>query len=138
MLYNIFGDKMDCIFCKIIAGEIPAKKVYEDELVMAFLDVSPHTDGHTLIIPKKHYKDILEMDDEILKHIQCTAKKIFKLYEDKLDIKGMTLVQNNGYGQEVKHYHIHLVPRYKDDKLYFTHRKNNLSEIDDVYKKIAA
>ena len=66
MLYNIFGDKMDCIFCKIVAGEIPAKKVYEDELVMAFLDVSPHTDGHTLIIPKKHYKDILEMDDEIL------------------------------------------------------------------------
>lgn len=128
---------MDCIFCKIVSGEIPCKKIYEDDSVLAFLDITPHTTGHTLIIPKKHHTDILDMDSELLCHIGEVAKIIFNMYKEKLDIAGITLVQNNGYGQEVKHYHLHLVPRYKKDGLFFCHKKVT-EEIDEVYKKITA
>ena len=127
---------MDCIFCKIVNGEIPCKKVYEDDLVLAFLDLSPHTNGHTLIIPKEHYSNILDMNSELFKHIQEVAIKIFNLYKEKLNVDGMTLVQNNEYGQEIKHYHLHLVPRYKKDGLFFCHKKENLIDIAEVYKKI--
>lgn len=128
---------MDCIFCKIASGEIPCKKVYEDELVIAFLDLSPHTNGHTLIVPKKHHTNILDMDDELLCHIQKTSRIIFNMYKEKLNIDGMTLVQNNEYGQEIKHYHLHLVPRYKKDGLFW-HKTKNIDEIDKVYEKITA
>lgn len=128
---------MDCIFCKILSGNIPCKKIYEDESVLAFLDITPHTAGHTLIIPKEHHTDILDMDSELLCHIGEVSKIIFNMYKEKLDIVGMTLVQNNGYGQEVKHYHLHLVPRYKKDGLFFCHKKVT-EEIDEVYKKITA
>ncbi len=128
---------MDCIFCKIANGEIPCKKIYEDELVIAFLDLSPHTNGHTLIIPKKHHTNILDMDSNLLTHIQETAKKLFELYKEKLDVAGMTLVQNNEYGQEIKHYHLHLVPRYKKDGIFMCHKKDGIKDLDEVYEMIA-
>lgn len=118
---------MNCIFCKIINGDIPSYKIYEDEKIMAFLDVNPVTPGHTLIIPKEHTLDFTTIDNVILEHIINKAKDIAKLLDDKLSIDGFTLVQNNGIAQEVKHFHLHIIPKYK--------RKVILS-IEDVYNKI--
>lgn len=113
------------IFCKIINGEIPSYKLYEDEYVLAFLDISPQTNGHTLIIPKKHYLDFDDITDETLEHIKETAKYIKKLLTNKLNCDGITFVQNNGCCQEVKHYHLHLIPQYEE--------KQELKEVIDVY-----
>ena len=101
---------MNCIFCKIINGEIPCYKLYEDDLVLCFLDVNPDSDVHCLIIPKEHYLDLDHINEDILNHIMKVSKKIKKLLEDKLNIQGLTLMQNNGEAQEVKHYHLHLKP----------------------------
>lgn len=119
---------MNCIFCKIINREIPAKIIYEDDIVIAFLDVNPDSNGHTLIIPKKHYTDLADIDDKTLSHIMSTARDLKKLLEEKLNIDGLTLIQNNGAVQEVKHYHLHLKPHYNE--------KQAILPIDEVYNKI--
>ncbi|MBQ9012750.1 MAG: HIT family protein [Bacilli bacterium] len=106
----------DCIFCKIISGDIPCMKVYEDDIVLAYLDINPDSDGHTLIIPKEHYKDINDIPDKTLLHIYKTSKKIMKILEEKLGCDGFSLLQNNGSIQEVKHYHLHVKPYYKNKK----------------------
>lgn len=126
---------MNCIFCKIINKEIPSYTVYEDEIVKVFLDVNPVSNGHTLIIPKKHFTDITEIDLETLTHIQKIAKDLFTEYKEKLKCDGMTLVQNNQYGQEVKHYHLHLIPRYENDGIELI---SNLEKLDpkDVLETI--
>ncbi len=103
------------IFCKIINGEIPSKTIYEDNIVKVLLDVSPRHPGHTLIIPKKHYLDLQDIDLEVLTHIMKTAKNISKLLNTKLHPDSIILVQNNGQAQEVKHYHLHLIPEYPQD-----------------------
>lgn len=118
---------MDCVFCKIINGEIPCYKIYEDEYVLSFLDINPNSDGHTLVIPKKHYKDISDVDMDTLTHMMKCVKEIKKLLESKLDMDGITLIQNNGDVQEIKHLHIHLKPYYK---------VNKLTSVEEVYKKI--
>lgn len=104
---------MNCIFCKIIEGEIPSYTIYEDDVVKVFLDINPDSNGHMLIIPKEHILDLDDMDDFTLNHIMKIAKKMKKLLEEKLNIDGLTLIQNNGEVQEVKHYHLHLKPYYK-------------------------
>jgi histidine triad (HIT) family protein len=119
---------MDCLFCSIINKDIPSFKLYEDDFVYVFLDINPRENGHTLIIPKKHYLDMTDMDNEMIIHIFEVAKKIKKLLEEKLNIDGLTLVQNNGLSQEVKHYHLHLIPNYKSE--------NALISVEEVYKKI--
>lgn len=119
---------MDCIFCKIIEGEIPCYKVYEDELVIAFLDVNPKANGHTLIIPKQHTLDLTSIDNDTLIHIMEVARKLSKVLEEKLNITGITLVQNNGTPQEVKHFHLHLIPTYKEEQ--------PIKDIEDIHKKI--
>ena len=106
----------ECIFCKIIKGEIPSYTIYEDEIVKAFLDINPDSTGHTLIIPKKHYKDLMDIDADTLAHIMIIAKKIKTSLEEKLNIDGVTLIQNNGEVQEIKHFHLHLKPYYKINK----------------------
>lgn len=102
----------NCIFCKIINKEIPSNIIYEDDIVLAFLDISPVKCGHTLIIPKKHYKDLDEINEETLNHIMKVSKLLKKRIEEKLNPSGLQLVQNNGDLQEVKHYHLHLIPNY--------------------------
>lgn len=119
---------MDCIFCKIINKEIPAKIIYEDDIVIAFLDVNPDSNGHTLIIPKKHYTDLVDIDDNTLSHIMMIARNLKNVLEDKLNIDGLTLIQNNGNVQEVKHYHLHLKPYYN--------KKQKVLSIDEIYSKI--
>ena len=117
----------DCIFCKIIKEEIPSNIIYEDELVLAFLDIHPETVGHTLLIPKKHFQDMDDIDEETYLHIFKVAKMIKKQLIEKLHCDGITLMQNNGKPQEVKHFHLHLIPVYDDTELL---------PVDEVYKKI--
>ncbi len=114
------------IFCKIINNEIPSYKLYEDDKVLCFLDINPDTNGHALIIPKKHYTDINDIDFDVLTHIFEVAKEIKKLLEDKLHIDGLTFIQNNGDVQEVKHFHLHLKPYYN--------KMENKLEVKDVYE----
>ena len=118
---------MDCIFCKIINGEIPSKKVYEDDLLIVIMDANPDSDGHMLVIPKKHYTDFTELDDDILLHINKVANKMKDLIYKKLNAIGIKLVNNYGVVQVVKHYHLHIIPVYKETL-------NN--SIDDVYDKL--
>mgnify|MGYP003296412533 CR=1 FL=1 len=117
---------MDCIFCKIINGEIPSCTVYEDEIVKVFLDIHPEANGHMLIIPKKHILNLDDMDMDTLNHIMKIAKKMKKLLEERLHIDGLTLIQNNGVVQEVKHYHLHLKPYYIN--------KQAKKDIKDIYE----
>lgn len=127
----------DCIFCKIVGGEIPCMKVYEDDLCLAYLDINPDSDGHTLIIPKEHYKDINDIPEDTLLHIYKTAKKIMKMLEEKLGCDGFSLLQNNGIIQEVKHYHLHIKPHYKNVKTHtYTKILENISDPKEIYEKI--
>lgn len=126
----------DCIFCKIANGSIPANTVYEDELVKVFMDANPVSEGHLLIVPKHHYTDINEMPIGMLTHCMEISKKMFKGLKETLNVDGLTLTQNNEYGQEVKHYHLHLIPRYIGDNINFNH-KDNRNTIDDVFKKLS-
>lgn len=116
---------MDCVFCKIINGDIPSYTIYEDNIVKAFLDINPDSDGHILIIPKVHIKDIDDMDENTFTKMLEITKKLKKLLEEKLQINGLTLVQNNGDVQEVKHFHIHLKPFYKN--------KKGISSVEEIY-----
>ena len=126
---------MDCIFCKIIKNEMPSYKIYEDDVVLVMMDIDPTTDGHLLIIPKKHYVNLSDIDLDTLNHIYKIAKDMYILLKEKLNIDGLTLTQNNDYGQEVKHYHLHLVPRYKNDGIHFSKRIET-SSIEKIYNKI--
>ena len=127
---------MDCLFCKIIEGSIPSKTIYEDELVKVFLDINPNTNGHCLIIPKKHIVTVKEVDSILTTHILEVEKKIYDLLKEKLNIKGLTIVQNNELGQEVKHYHVHLIPRYEDDNWNINFNQESLKDTDEVYQEI--
>ncbi len=120
---------MDCIFCKIINGEIPSYKVYEDETVLAFLDINPASNGHTLIIPKNHFVDSMDIDSDTVMHIFKVGLKVKKLLEEKLKCTGITFSQNNGDVEEVKHFHLHVVPHYENNV-----EIKNPSEIYDIIK----
>ena len=125
---------MDCIFCKIANGEIPSFKVYEDDIVLAFLDINPDSDGHTLIIPKKHFTDLDDIDSDTLAEIFKAAKLIKKMLEEKLGCEGIVLQQNNGFVQEIKHYHLHLKPYYKN-KISIEMIKHNelIKDVKEIY-----
>ena len=103
----------DCIFCKIAQGEIPSFKVYEDDRVLAFEDINPISEGHTLIIPKKHAQNLWEIPEEDLTAIHLASKKIIQAIKDVLNPTGVAVLQLNGRGvnQVVMHYHLHLMPR---------------------------
>ena len=115
------------VFCKIIEGEIPSYTLYEDDIVKVFLDVNPNHNGHTLIVPKKHYENFFDIDDDTLHYILKVAKDIAALLKEKLNYDGISLAQNNGLGQEVKHFHLHLIPRYNNE--------TKLS-VEEVYNKL--
>ena len=124
----------DCLFCKIIDGSIPSYTVYEDDKVKAILDINPNNDGHLLVIPKEHKANLYEMDDDTLIYmLNIIREKLKPILSDKLNIDGLTISQNNDYGQEVKHFHIHVIPRYKNDKFPLA---SNCSKVEDVYHKL--
>ena len=127
----------DCIFCKIVNNEIKSHTIYEDELVKVFLDANPETNGHMLIIPKQHYQTILDLDEKIIPHaVKIIKEKLYPLIKEKLHCDGMTIAQNNEYGQEVKHFHIHVVPRYENDQDYHSYNKDILISTEDIYSKL--
>lgn len=115
----------DCLFCKIASGDIPSYKIYEDEVVIAFLDINPDSNGHTLIIPKKHYLDMNDIPLDTLTHIFKVAKELKNKLDKKLNTEGLTFIQNNGDIQEVKHFHLHLKPYYKN---------NDIKSVQEVYE----
>ncbi|MBW2977881.1 HIT family protein [Candidatus Woesearchaeota archaeon] len=109
----------DCIFCKIINGEIPASKVYEDEKVLAFLDIAPVNKGHTLVIPKKHHETLLDMPDNLLADVMKATKKVAKAVIKAARTDGFNIMQSNKQtaGQVVPHFHLHIIPRLEKDGL---------------------
>ena len=119
---------MDCIFCKIMDGSIPSYTLYEDDKVKVFLDVNPEVNGHALVVPKKHYQDLFDIDNDTLMHILEVARKMDSVFKEKLGSEGLTLVQNNGLLQEVKHFHLHLKPQYDS--------KQELVSAEDVFNQI--
>lgn len=130
---------MNCIFCKIINKEIPSKIVYEDDLVIAILDLSQATYGHTLVMPKKHYANIYEIDNDTLAHLIKVVKELAIKLKNKLHADGINILNNNdeASGQTIMHYHIHILPRYKNDDLnisFTDHSKD--TNLDDVLNKI--
>lgn len=110
---------MDCIFCKIIKGEIPAVKVYEDNDVLAFLDIHPVSRGHCLVVPKQHAQDVFDMPDNVLEKVAVAGKKIAKSIKENLKADGINFLQSNGAlaGQVIFHYHLHIIGRFADDGL---------------------
>ncbi|MDD5098682.1 MAG: HIT family protein, partial [Candidatus Pacebacteria bacterium] len=111
----------NCIFCKIINNEIPCYKIYEDEFVLAFLDINPVVIGHTLIIPKKHFENIFEAEDEYLERIITASKKISLKMKEALGVEGINLYQANGLiaGQTVFHFHLHILPQKQGESVDF-------------------
>lgn len=121
---------MDCIFCKIANGKIPSKKIFEDDLVMVIMDANPSVDGHTLIIPKKHYTDYQELNNEMTTHIFNVAQKIGPKIMEKLNAKSLTLLINYGQAQQVKHFHLHLLPDFG------TRDSSATKTNDEIYAKL--
>ena len=107
---------MDCLFCAIVAGDIPSTKVYEDDLTYAFMDISPATEGHLIVVPKQHSRDILEIAEQDLVAVVATGKRMAQRVTDVLGADGVNLLNNRGEHawQTVFHFHLHVIPRYAD------------------------
>lgn len=132
----------NCIFCKIINNEIPAYKIYEDDLVLAFLDINPIVEGHVLIVPKKHFENIFDIEEKYLERIIIITKKISLKIKESLNVEGINLYQANNSvaGQTVFHFHLHILGRRKGDGLKGIEEgltkdfKNNFEEIMNKLK----
>ena len=133
--------KDDCIFCKIAAGEIPSRKIYEDSDLIAIMDLNPTSKGHSLIIPKEHCTNIYDIDEDIAAKVMKTAKKLATKMTVALTCDGFNLLQNNGEtaGQTMFHFHMHLIPRNKDadnNMLKFTSVSFSDEEMDSIRDQI--
>lgn len=130
----------NCIFCKLAGGEIPTATLYEDKDFRVILDANPAAKGHALIIPKEHYANLYELDDELAGKVLVLAKKMITKLTDILGCDGYNIVQNNGEaaGQTVFHFHMHLIPRFKDDGVGVTWKMGELTEEDknDILSKM--
>ena len=127
----------DCIFCKIIKGELPSRTIYEDDLIKIIMNIKPSTDGHLLVLPKEHMVTINDTTNEVINHsVDIIRDKIYPLLKEKLNCEGLTIAQNNDLGQEVKHYHIHLTPRYQNDLVEFNYNPDQVSDLDEVFDKL--
>lgn len=123
---------MNCLFCKIINNEISSVTIYEDEIVKAFLDINPTTNGDTLIVPKEHFKDFREVPNDVLEHMYNVIKNLYPVYQEKLHCDGLTISHNTDYGQEIKHFHIHFIPRYENDEVSHLSNKEILKDINEI------
>lgn len=120
----------NCIFCKLASGEIPSATLYEDEDFRVILDLSPASKGHALIIPKEHYRNLYDLDEELAAKTFVLAKRMVLRLKDVLECDGYNIVQNNeaAAGQTVFHFHMHLIPRYKGDEVGLGWKMGKLSE----------
>jgi histidine triad (HIT) family protein len=136
----------DCLFCKIIKGEIPSVKIFENDSIFAFLDIEPLSDGHCLVIPKKHSEDIFNTDKKTLQEIIYIIQDLSEIMKKKLGTDGVNIFNNSGKSAEqgVFHLHFHVVPRYKNDGLKTVQclsdkaKKVNLEELKKIAEKINA
>ncbi len=130
----------NCIFCKIVNGDIPSKMLYEDGEFKVILDLGPATKGHALILPKNHYRNLYELPDDMASKVMLLAKKMAFQMTDKLECDGFNLVQNNGEaaGQTVFHFHLHLIPRYNGDGQTLGWKEQELTadELEEIRKII--
>ncbi len=127
-----------CVFCDIIKGDIPSYKVYEDDNYLAILDISQATLGHTLVMPKKHYDTILDMEDDKAGELMSVADKVAKKIVTNLNATGCNMLINTGEvaGQTVKHVHLHIIPRYTESDSIKIELKENKFNLDEVIKRI--
>ena len=130
----------NCIFCKIANKEIPGKIIYEDDICVAFLDLSQTTNGHTLVIPKKHFKNFLEVDDDTLAHMIKVTKDIANKIVTKLNANGVNILTNANEvaGQTVMHFHLLIIPRYDNNdqiEINFSDRSNEVN-LDSLFNQI--
>ena len=134
--------KEDCIFCKIAAGEIPSKTLHEDEQFRVILDLAPATKGHALIIPKEHYENLYEIPYETAAGVMKLAKKMAETMTERLGAEGFNLLQNNGEtaGQTVMHFHMHLIPRYRDDHagILWEPGRTTPEEMEEIRSRISS
>ena len=130
--------KNNCVFCAIAAGEIPSFKVYEDDLVLAYLDINPFTKGHTLVIPKAHSTGLLDTDEKTLAEVIARVKKVAAHLKAALPCDGFNILQNNGAaaGQTVMHLHFHIVPRYGTEPIVFESRPGDMDALKALAEKI--
>ncbi|HCQ89996.1 MAG TPA: HIT family protein [Clostridium sp.] len=121
---------MDCIFCKIVKGDLPSNLVYENDLIMCFLTIEPINEGHVLIIPKSHYLDTDEIPTEVVTSMMVLSKRIVKVIKEKYSPDGYSVMQNGGEFNDIGHYHMHVFPRYKGDGFgwTFSDKKHNFSQ----------
>lgn len=127
----------DCIFCKIIKGELPSSTIYEDDIIKVIMNINPSTNGHLLILPKKHYLNIMDIDEDFITHsLKVIRENLYPLLKEKINCKGLTIAENNDLGQEIKHFHIHLTPRYEDDKLEYVYNKDIIKDVKEVFEQI--
>ena len=132
---------MDCIFCKIIEGEIPAVKVLDDELVLAFMDINPSSRGHMLVVPKKHAENIFEISEGDLAAVIKAVKRCATAVKEALKAEGVTVLQLNGTASDqiVPHLHIHIMPRWENDGLSVSTwemKPGDMEEIKDIARKV--
>lgn len=133
--------KDDCIFCKIIKGEIPSFTVYEDETFKVILDRFPAAPGHVLIIPKAHYSDMFELPEEVATKVYPLAKKMATRIKEVMGAEGINIIQNNGEvaGQSVHHFHLHIIPRKMGDDIVLNKSSNmdtTIEELEAIWHKL--
>lgn len=130
----------NCIFCKLANGDIPTATLYEDDDFRVILDAGPASKGHALILPKEHYANLYELDDELAAKVMVLAKKMITKLTDVLGCDGYNIVQNNGEaaGQTVFHFHLHMIPRYKNDNVGLGWNMGQLTDEDkeDILSKL--
>ncbi len=130
----------NCIFCKIANGEIPSRTLYEDDDFRVIMDLAPATKGHSLILPKNHYKNIYEIADDTAAKVLPLAKKMATLMTEKLGADGFNIVQNNNEvaGQTVFHFHVHLIPRFNDDNQSLVMKPQEMTDaqLDEIKDRI--
>ena len=121
---------MKCVFCQIVAGKSPAHVIYSDDYVIAILDKYPVAVGHTLVMPKKHFENLLEVDDETLSRLIIVTKRIARAIKEVVKADGINIITNIGYaaGQVIRHAHIHIIPRFNDDSHRFMFTRIDMSE----------
>jgi histidine triad (HIT) family protein len=132
----------DCIFCKVLAGEIPSERVYEDDHTVAVMDINPWTRGHAVVIPRKHAENLFEIEDSELEHVAVAAKRLATKMRDTLGCDGVNLLQSNGRAawQTIFHLHMHVIPRYDGDPLELPTRPQPAKpeELAEVAEEIRA
>ena len=130
---------MDCIFCKIVDGEIPSRKIYENEHAMVFMDIAKDVDGHMVAIPKKHVKSLLDCDNDTLHHLMDAVKEISAHCVNKCGYEGVNLLNasDESAGQSVPHFHIHIIPRKSNDGIDAWPQFSGANyEIEEIYRKL--